>query len=61
MSTLEDRLRAAFRADAETVRPEAIPGVPERPQRPCPACGCERSAWREENQTSCAGWPRWLP
>lgn len=29
MSTLEDRVRAAFRADAETVRPETIPGVPE--------------------------------
>jgi hypothetical protein len=29
VSTLEDRVRAAFRADAETVRPETIPGVPE--------------------------------
>jgi hypothetical protein len=28
VSTLEDRVRAAFRADAETVRPETIPGVP---------------------------------
>ena len=33
MSTLEDRVRAAFRADAETVRPETIPGPPERPAR----------------------------
>jgi hypothetical protein len=29
VSTLEDRVRAAFRADAETVRPETIPGVPK--------------------------------
>ena len=36
MSTLEDRVRAAFRADGETVRPETIPGVPERPQRRLP-------------------------
>ncbi len=34
MSTLEDRLRDAFRADAETVRPEAIPGPPAPPLRP---------------------------
>ncbi len=34
MSTLEDRLRDAFRADAETVRPEAIPGPPAPPARP---------------------------
>jgi hypothetical protein len=33
VSTLEDRVRAAFRADAETVRPETIPGVPGRPRR----------------------------
>jgi hypothetical protein len=33
VSTLEDRLREAFRADAETVRPETIPGPPERPMR----------------------------
>lgn len=33
MSTLEDRVRAAFRADAETVRPETIPGPPDRPSR----------------------------
>lgn len=36
MSTLEDRLREAFRADAETVRPEAIPGPPAPPARPRP-------------------------
>ena len=36
MSTLEDRLRDAFRADAETVRPEAIPGPPAPPRRPAP-------------------------
>ncbi|HTZ27018.1 MAG TPA: hypothetical protein VMC83_23695 [Streptosporangiaceae bacterium] len=34
MSTLEDRVRAAFWADAETVRPETIRGVPQRPARP---------------------------
>ena len=34
MSTLEDRIRDAFRADAETVRPEAIPGPPAPPARP---------------------------
>jgi hypothetical protein len=34
VSTLEDRLREAFRADAETVRPEAIPGPPAPPARP---------------------------
>jgi hypothetical protein len=34
VSTLEDRLRDAFRADAETVRPEAIPGPPAPPARP---------------------------
>ena len=42
MSTLEDRVRAAFRADGETVRPETIPGVPERPARRAlgrPGCG----------------------
>jgi hypothetical protein len=33
MSTLEDRLRDAFRADADTVRPESIaPGPPPRPR-----------------------------
>jgi hypothetical protein len=36
VSTLEDRLRDAFRADAETVRPEAIPGPPAPPRRPAP-------------------------
>lgn len=30
MSTLEDRLRDAFRADADTVRPEMIPGLREQ-------------------------------
>jgi hypothetical protein len=35
MNTLEDRLRDAFRADADTVRPESIPpGPPPRPARP---------------------------
>jgi hypothetical protein len=35
MSTLEDQLRDAFRADADTVRPESIPpGPPPRPPRP---------------------------
>jgi hypothetical protein len=34
MSTLEDRVRNALRADAELVRPETIPGVPARPARP---------------------------
>jgi hypothetical protein len=34
MSNLEDRLRDAFRADAETVRPQTIPGPPARPVRP---------------------------
>jgi hypothetical protein len=34
VSTLEDRLRAAFRADAETVRPETIPGVPRQALQP---------------------------
>lgn len=33
MSTLEDRLRDAFRADAETVRPETIADLPARPVR----------------------------
>ena len=37
MSTLEDRLRDAFRADAETVRPGAIPGPPAPPLRSRPA------------------------
>jgi hypothetical protein len=36
VSTLEDRIRDAFRADAETVRPEAIPGPPAPPRRPAP-------------------------
>jgi hypothetical protein len=36
VSTLEDRLRDAFRADAETVRPQAIPGPPAPPVRPVP-------------------------
>ena len=34
MSNLEDRLRDAFRADAETVRPQTIPDPPARPVRP---------------------------
>jgi hypothetical protein len=34
MSTLEDRLRTAFRADAETVRPETIPALPRQGVRP---------------------------
>lgn len=34
MNNLEDRLRDAFRADAETVRPQTIPDPPERPVRP---------------------------
>jgi hypothetical protein len=34
VNALEDRVRAAFRADAETVRPETIPGVPRRGVRP---------------------------
>jgi hypothetical protein len=34
VSTLEDRLRDAFRADAETVRPEAISPPPAPPARP---------------------------
>ena len=34
MSALEDRVRDALRADAETVRPGTIPGVPPRPARP---------------------------
>lgn len=34
MSALEDRVRAALRADAATVRPDTLPGVPERPTRP---------------------------
>lgn len=33
MTTLENRLRDAFRADAETVRPETIPELPARPVR----------------------------
>jgi hypothetical protein len=36
VSTLEDRLRDAFRADAETVRREAIPGPPAPPLRSAP-------------------------
>jgi hypothetical protein len=39
VNTLEDRVRAAFRADAETVRPESIRGVPRpraRRGRPMP-------------------------
>jgi hypothetical protein len=34
MNRLEDRLRDAFKADADTVRPETIPSVPARPHRP---------------------------
>jgi hypothetical protein len=34
MSTLEDRLRDAFRADADLVRPDSIPAAP--PPRPAP-------------------------
>lgn len=34
MTTLEDRVREALRADAEAVRPGTIPGVPARPARP---------------------------
>jgi hypothetical protein len=33
MSNLEDRLRDAFRADAETVRPQTLPDPPARPVR----------------------------
>lgn len=33
MTTLEDRVRDALQADAETVRPDTIPGVPARPTR----------------------------
>jgi hypothetical protein len=37
MNTLEDRLRDAFRADADLVRPESIPpGPPPRPARNAP-------------------------
>ena len=36
MSALEDRLRAAFRADAETVRPETIPSLADQATRPVP-------------------------
>jgi len=36
VSTLEDRVRAAFRADAETVLPDAVPGPPARPARSRP-------------------------
>jgi hypothetical protein len=37
MSTLEDRLRDAFRADADLVRPESIPAAPpSRPARDAP-------------------------
>jgi hypothetical protein len=44
MNRLEDRLRDAFRADADTVRPEAIPGVPVRPARRAPAWRRSRRA-----------------
>jgi hypothetical protein len=43
VSTLEDRLRAALREDAETVRPHSIPGAPERPMHPAP--GRPGSRW----------------
>lgn len=33
MSALEDRVRDALRADAATVRPDSLPGVPARPGR----------------------------
>ena len=36
MSALEERLRDAFRADAQTVRPQTIPDLPVRPVRRMP-------------------------
>ncbi len=44
MNGLEDRLRDAFRTDAETVRADAIPGVPTRPARRAQGWGRSRRA-----------------
>lgn len=44
MSNLEDRLRDAFRADAQTVRPQTIPDVPARPLRRAPKRAWSRLA-----------------
>lgn len=42
MKSIEDRLRDTFRADAETVRPETLRGLPERRTRPA-----RHRAWRQ--------------
>jgi hypothetical protein len=46
VNELEERIRDALRADAATVRPESIPGVPPRPLRPPrpPQRGSRRTA-----------------
>jgi hypothetical protein len=44
VNSIEDRLQDAFRADAETVRPGTLRGLPERHPRPGPR---RRGAWRQ--------------
>jgi hypothetical protein len=44
VNSIEDRLQDAFRADAETVRPGTLRGLPERHARPAPR---RRGVWRQ--------------
>jgi hypothetical protein len=44
VNSIEDRLQDAFRADAETVRPGTLRGLPERHARQAPR---RRGAWRQ--------------
>ena len=44
MNSIEDRLRDAFRADAETVQPGTLRDLPERHARPAPR---RRGAWHQ--------------
>ena len=46
MKSIEDRLRDTFRADAETVRPGTLRGLPERRARPARRAARYR-AWRQ--------------
>jgi hypothetical protein len=45
VNTLEDRLRDAYRAAAETVGPEAAQHAPAPPRRPCRASRAPRPRW----------------
>jgi hypothetical protein len=50
VKSIEDRLRDTFRADAETVRPETLRGLPKRRMRPARGTArraARRHAWRQ--------------